>query len=112
MDRVCVWCDKHFRLRATKNQYGLELSGVDICYVCSDLWQDEMLKLHSESVKGWLDPTRTKIITENGHVLPVRLGSWRNNKLSRGLRADAVDTYGGNWHAGLRNELVTLKPRR
>jgi hypothetical protein len=92
-----------------KNYYGLELAGTEICWSCSDLWQDEMVRLHTEHITGWMDTTRTHIVTETGHVLPVRLGGWASRKL-RSNKAAAVDIYGKNWNAGIHNDLVTLKP--
>lgn len=114
MDQTCAWCERPFAPRHTtcyRTCYSLSLAGVDICWNCSDLWEEEIVRMHFDCIKGWMDLTKTQITTESGHVLPVKLGEWRKALIRKGYRADAVDLYGHNWRANLgKDHVVTLKP--
>jgi hypothetical protein len=108
--QLCVWCEEPFAPRLTgDNHYSLELAGTKICWSCSDSFQEKMLQLHQEPVKGMVDTTGTKIVTESGYVLPLRVSRWIEHKY-RSNRALAVDLFGNNWNAGLTNNTVTLRP--
>jgi hypothetical protein len=117
--RECDWCGKEFipKDNLPFAVYNLINAGKSICLECSDLWEDEEIRLHIDKLYAYLDEGQGAILTASGHVLPLKLIGWSESPswLGHGTKkvGEAIDKFGGKWVCVRGTDrLCTLKPKR
>lgn len=108
--RECVWCSRTFMPRIVgANYYALLSAGTWICWECSDLYQEEEVRMRLGEVNAFF--TQDRLATESGHTLSLTLLSWKTSHKPWARKiGQAADQYGKLWSVYTKKDHVRLKP--
>jgi hypothetical protein len=112
---ICNWCDRPFRARNVgENCYYLPGAGVSVCWECADANEATIVKLHLDKLSVFRDKDGTRLFTESGRELPIKIVSFGDRDRKGSVAVRAEDLYGQEWRGKLdpKERQIELRPTR